>query len=107
MRKLLSALCCLLLVTGLVVASDVTLVKYDKTTKELTVTAEDGQKTYKVNEKTKFICVDKKTGETKAMPYDKALLGLLNPHSEGHLKFAITVKDGQVVEAKFPGRKKK
>ncbi len=107
MRKLLTALCCLFLMAGVVVAAEVTLVKYDKDTKELTVKEGDAEKTYKVNDKSKFIAVDKKTGTSKDLPYDKALKGLLNPNAEGKLKFEITVKDGILVEAKLPGREKK
>jgi hypothetical protein len=107
MQRLLIACACLLLMTGLVCGVEVTLVKFDKEKKELAVKEGAEEKTYKVTEKTKFVAVDKKTGTSKELPYDKALKGLLNPNSEGKLKFDITVKDGAVVEAKLPGREKK
>jgi hypothetical protein len=106
MRKLLMALACLLFMAGLVVAGEVTLVKFDKETKNLTVKDGDNEKTYKVTNKTKFRSVDKKSGESKDLSYEDVLKGLSNPKAEGKLKFDITVKDGEVVEAKMPGRKK-
>jgi hypothetical protein len=107
MRKVLPALCCLLFMTGVLFAGEVTLVKFDKDKKELTVKEGTSQKTYKVTDKTKFLAVDKKSGESKSLPYEKVLLGLLNPNAEGSMKFDITVKDGEVVEARLPGRRKK
>lgn len=106
MRKLLIALCCLLFMVGLLAAGEVTLVKYDKESKELTVKEGEDEKTYKVTNKTKFLAVDKKSGESKELSYDAVLKGLSNPKAEGKLKFDITIKDGEVVEAKMPGRKK-
>lgn len=107
MRRLLFACACLLLMTGLSLATEVTLLKFDKETKELTVREGTDEKTYKVTDKTRFIAYDKKTGASKTLPYDKALKGLLNPNSAGKLKFELTAKDGVVIEAKMPGREKK
>jgi hypothetical protein len=107
MRKLLPTLCCLLLMSGLTLAGEVTLVKFDKDSKELTVKEGDDSKTYKLTPKTKFSAVDKKSGESIVLTYDDAVKGLGNAKAEGKLKFDITVKDGEVVEAKLPGRKKK
>lgn len=107
MRKLLIAFACLLTMTGFTVASEVTLIKYDKTTKEIMVQEVDVASTYKITDTTKFIAVDKKTGEIKDLPYEKVVEGLTNPKAEGVLKLDITVKDGEVIEAKLPGRKKK
>ena len=106
MRKLLPALCCLLLISTVVLAGDVTLLKYDKESKELTVKEDEGEKTYKVTAKTKFTAVDKKSGESVPLTYDDAVKGLCSTKAEGKMKFNITVKNGEVVEAKLPGRKK-
>lgn len=107
MRKLLPALCCLLVMAGVAFAGEVTLVKFDKESKELTVKEGLDEKSYKVTAKTKFSAVDKKSGEYVNLSYDDAVKGLGNAKAEGKMKFDITVKDGEVVEAKLPGRKKK
>ncbi|MBM3981851.1 MAG: hypothetical protein FJ304_16585 [Planctomycetes bacterium] len=54
MRKLLMALCAMFFMAGLVVAVEVTVVKYDKDKKEVTVKEGDKENTYKVGDKTKF-----------------------------------------------------
>jgi hypothetical protein len=55
MRKLLLSLAALFFMAGLVVAAEVTLVKYDKDKKELTVKDDkDKEHTYKITDKTKF-----------------------------------------------------
>jgi hypothetical protein len=41
------------------------------------------------------------------MTYDDAVKGLGNQKSEGALKFGVTVKDGAIVEAKLPAKKRK
>ena len=53
MRKLLMTLACMLLMAGLVVAAEVTLVKYDREKKEVTVKEGDVEKTYRLTDKTK------------------------------------------------------
>lgn len=96
----------LFLLTGWAIATEVTLIRFDKEAKRLTVTDGATEKIYKITEKTKFIAVDKKTGATKDVPYEKAVDGLTNPKAQGVLKLDITVQDGELIEAKMPGRKK-
>lgn len=105
MRKLLLSLACLFFMAGLVVAAEVTLVKFDKEKKEVTVKEGDAEKTYKISDKTKFSSTDK-DGNAKEISYEDALKGLSNPKAEGKMKFDITVKDGEITEAKMKGRKK-
>jgi hypothetical protein len=96
----------LFLLTGWAIATEVTLIRFDKEAKRITVTDGVTEKSYKITEKTKFIAVDKKTGATKDIPYDKAVDGLTNPKAQGVLKLDITAQDGELIEAKMPGRKK-
>jgi hypothetical protein len=105
MRKLLLSLICMCAATGLVIAAEVTLVKFNKDKKEVTVKDGDAEKTYKITNKTKFVGVDK-DGTTKEISYDDAAKGLGNPKAEGRLKFDVTVKDGEITEAKVKARKK-
>ncbi len=106
MRKLLSSLICVFAMAGLVVAGEVTLLKFNKDKKEVTVKDGDAEKTYKITDKTKFVGVDK-DGTTKDISYDDAVKGLSNPKAEGRLKFDVTVKDGEITEAKVKARKGK
>ena len=105
MRKLLLSLGCLFFMAGLVIAGEVTLVKFDKEKKEVTVKEDDKEKTYKISDKTKFSSTDK-DGKATEMTYEDAVKGLGNPKAEGKLKFDITVKDGEITEAKMKGKKK-
>jgi hypothetical protein len=60
MRKLLLAVAALFFMAGLVVAAEVTLVKYDKDKKEVTVKDDkDKEHTYKITDKTKFTLTTK------------------------------------------------
>lgn len=105
MRKLLLSLICMCAAAGLVIAGEVTLVKFNKDKKEVTVKDGDAEKTYKITDKTKFLGVDK-DGTAKEISYDDAAKGLSNPKAEGRLKFDVTVKDGEITEAKVKARKK-
>jgi hypothetical protein len=107
MRKLLPALCCLFAMAGAALAGEVTLLKFDKSAKQITVKEGGGEKTYKVTDRTKFVAVDKKSGESISLTYEDAAKGLGNPKAAGKLKFDLTAKGDEVVEAKLPGRKKK
>lgn len=106
MRKLLLSLVCVFGMAGLVVAAEVTLVKFNKDKKEVTVKEGDKEHTYKITDKTKFLGVDK-DGTAKEISYDDAIKGLGNPKAEGRLKFDVTVKDGEITEAKVKARKGK
>jgi hypothetical protein len=105
MRKLVLAVCGLLFAGGLVSGVEVTLVKFDKDTKEVTVKEGGEEKVYKITAATKFSSVDK-TGAPRALTYDDVLKGLTNAKAAGKLKFDVTAKDGTILEAKMPGKKK-
>ena len=106
MRKLLLALVCLFSMAGLVVAAEVTMMKFDKETKKMTVKEGDDEKVYKVTDKTKFSSKDK-DGNVKESTYEQVEKLLSNEKLAGKLKFDITVKDGEITEATFKRGKKK
>jgi hypothetical protein len=106
MRKLLLALVCLLSMSGIAAAVEVTLVSFDKELKEITVKQGDEQRVYKITDTTKFFGVDPE-GNSRAMTYDDAVKGLGNEKAQGRLKFDITSRDEELVEAKFRAKKLK
>jgi hypothetical protein len=107
MRKLLLSLGALLFMAGLVVAAEVTLVKFDKDKKELTVKDADGkEKTYKLTDKTKF-STPTKDGGTKDLNYEGAEKRLTNEKAVGKMKMDITTSGKDVTEIKFKGGKGK
>lgn len=108
MRKLLLAVGCLLFVVGLVVAADtVTLVKYDKDTKEVTVKDDkDKEATYKLTDKTKVTMTDKEGNKKEGkLEFVEKMLG--NEKAAGKAKFEIEVKDGKITEISMKARGKK
>lgn len=108
MRKPLLALVCLLFVSGLVLAAEVVLVKYDPEKKQLTVKEGDKEATFKITDATKVTYIDK-DGNTKEGKLEGALKTLSNPKAAGKLKFEITTDKDVVSEIKLksPGKKKK
>ena len=64
MRKVMLAVAAMLFMAGLVVAAEVTVVKYDKDKKEVTVKEGDAEKTYKITDKTKVFTTDKEGTKT-------------------------------------------
>jgi hypothetical protein len=64
MRKVMLAVAAMLFMAGLVVAAEVTVVKYDKDKKEVTVKEGDAEKTYKITDKTKVFTTDKDGNKT-------------------------------------------
>ena len=106
MRKLVLASVCLLAMSGLAAAVEVTLLKFDKDTKEVTVKEGDAKTVYRITDATKFVAVDK-DGNARAMTYDDAVKGLGSAKAEGALKFNVTVKGSELVEAKLPAKKLK
>ncbi len=64
MRKLLLSLICLLFLSGILFAGEVTLVSYDNDKRELVVKEGDKDSTYKVTDKTRVTFVDQ-SGNTK------------------------------------------
>jgi hypothetical protein len=105
MRKLLLSAATILFMTGLTVAAEVTLLQFDRDKKEVTVKEGEAEKTYKITDKTKFSAVDK-DGNSKELSYDDAVKGLGNPKAQGKLKFDVTAKNGEIVEAKMKAKKK-
>jgi len=90
MRKLLLSMSCLFFMAGLVIAAEVTLVKYDKDKKEVTVKDDKGKEhTYKITDKTTFTRTTK-DGDSKEVPADFVEKMLTNE------KFETAVKDGKV-----------
>src|SRR5262245_45761389 len=65
MRRLILSLVCVLFMAGLVVAAEVTLVKFDGDKKEVTVKEGEKENTYKFAEKVKVTLVIDKDGTAK------------------------------------------
>ena len=106
MRKLLLTFGCSLLMGGLVAAAEVTLITFDHDKKEVTVKDGNAEHVYRITDATKFVGVDI-AGNSRAMSYDDAVKGLSNSKSEGKLTFNVTVKDGEIVEARMRAKKLK
>lgn len=97
MRKTLLALACLFATAGLVLAAEVTLVKYDSEKKELTVKDDkDAETTYRVTDKTKVFLNDK-----------VAKADVLAKATAGKTKFDITTDKDEVTEVRIKFRKNK
>lgn len=95
MRKTLLSLACLLYMTGVVLAAEVTFLKYSGEKKELTVKDGDGEKTYKVTNKTKLTVLDK-YGKVK-----EAELKVLEKAREGKTKFELVLDNDTVTEIRI------
>jgi hypothetical protein len=106
MRKLVMSLAAVLFMTGLVLAAEVTLVKYDSTTKEVTVKEGDKESTYKITDSTKVSIVDK-DGNVKDGKLETLTKRLESDKSPGKMKMDITVKGKEITEVKMRGGKKK
>ena len=108
MRKFLAAVLFTAGLAGLALAGEVTLVKYDKDKKEVTVKDGADEKTYKLSEKTKFTFTDQ-DGKEMAGDLAAAEKTLKNEKAAGRTKFDITVDKDAVTVAtvKFKGKKKK
>jgi hypothetical protein len=104
MRKLLSAFLCVVFMAGIVVAAEVTLVKFDAKTKEVTV--KDGEKevTYKVTAKTKISTATK--DGAKDLEYS-AFEKMATGEKAAGRKMDITTDKDTVTEIKLKGRGKK
>ena len=83
----------------MVAADTVTLVKYDKDTKKVTVKDKDGKEaTYTITDKTKVV-FPTKDGEKKEGKLDEFIERVLtNEQMAGKAKMDIEVKDGKVTE---------
>ena len=105
MRKLLLAIAALFFMAGLVVAAEVTLVKFDKDKKEITVKDGDKEKTYKLTDKTKYTTTDK-DGNAKESTYEATEKRLSGEKAVGR-KMDITTDGDKVTELKMRGGKGK
>lgn len=109
MRKFALASVALVLSVGLVLAAEVTFVKYDKEKKELTVKEKDDEMTYKITDDTKFFTTVK--GEKKDMETEKALKQLEKMEDDGKAKgkakMEIKVEKKKLTEVEFKRGKKK
>jgi len=103
---MLLSIAALFFMAGLVVAAEVTLVKYDKDKKEITVKDGDKEKTYKVTDKTKFSVTDQ-DGNAKEATYDQAEKRLSNEKQFGKMKLDLTADGDKATEIKYKGGKKK
>jgi hypothetical protein len=106
MRTFVLTLTCTAALTGLALAGEVTLVKYDPKARELTVKDGEAEKTYKVTDKTKFTFVDQ-DGAEKSGDLAAAEKTLKNEKAAGRAKFDITTDNGTVTAVRFKGRNRK
>jgi hypothetical protein len=90
---------------SLVVAAEVTLVKYDPDKKEITFKDGDKEVTSKLAEKVKINVVDKdgNASEGKFEDFEKSLK---NPKAAGKLKMELTVDKDMITEVKYKKRGK-
>src|SRR5262245_26486519 len=106
MRKLLLSLATILFMTGLVIAAEVTVVKYDKDKKEVKVKDDkDKENTYKISEKVKVTTTDKDGNgkEGKAEDLYRRLEGGKGGGKRG-TKLDITVENDEITAVKMRGR---
>jgi hypothetical protein len=116
MRKALMSFIIMAFMSGLVVATEVTVVKYDKDKKEVTVKEGDAEKTYKITDDTKVYVTDKDGNKTEGKVEDltKRLEGGGKGGKGGGgkggkartTKLDITVDSDKLTEVKMQGRKK-
>jgi hypothetical protein len=85
---------------GVVAAAEVTLVKYDTKTRELTVKDGQAEKTYKMTDKTKVIFVDR-NGNTRDGTVEAAAKLLGVPAARGKLKLDLTTDKDAVTTLKL------
>jgi hypothetical protein len=100
MRKLLSAMVVLFLLAGVTIGAEMTIVKFDKDAKKVTVKEGDKEATYTVSDKTKVTIVDKDGKETPGK------IDRLAKLPKGGLKVDATVEKDEITEIKIKGGKK-
>jgi hypothetical protein len=101
MRKLLIASVMVLFMAGLVCAAEVLVVKADTDKKEVTVKEGEKETTYKYSDKTKFTLLVGKDGDPKEGKLEDFEKRIKGKGGKGGNKIDITVKDGEITEAKF------
>lgn len=109
MRKLFVSLTTMLLMAGLVIAAEVTVVKYDADKKEVTVKDGDKEVTYKFSEKVKVTqLVGKDAKETEGKFEDlETRLKAVKADSKRAMKMTIETKDNEITEVKYRAGGKK
>lgn len=111
MRKFLCSLAVMALTTGLVLAAEVSVVSYDKDTKEVKVKDDkDNVKTYKITDKTKVTVIDQDGKETEGKVEDLTRrLGFAGKGGGkgGAAKLDITTDGDTITAVKMKGRMKK
>ena len=105
MRKVLMAMACTLVMSGIVVAAEVTLLKYDPEKKAVTVKEGDAEKTYTLTDKTKVFVI--RDGKAEDATVDTAIKVLGNNRAKGKLKFDLTADKDTIAEMKLRPRKGK
>jgi hypothetical protein len=110
MRKLLVSLAAFVFTAGLVLAADVSVVSFDKDTKELKVKNDkDEVKTYKITDKTKVTVIDADGKETEGKLEDLTRrLGFAGKGGGkgGAMKLDITTDGDSVTAVKTKARMK-
>ena len=112
MRKLALSVAALFLMAGLVVAAEVTVVKYDKDSNSVTVKEGTSEKTYKISDDTKVKLTDKdgKTKDGTIKDLTRRLEFASKADSKRPIKLDITTSGDKITEVKmrsFGGKKKK
>lgn len=110
MRKFLCSLAVMALTTGLVLAAEVSVVSYDKDTKEVKVKDDkDNVKTYKITDKTKVTVIDQdgKESEGKVDDLTRRLMFAGKGGGKGGGKLDITTDGDTITAVKMKARMKK
>ena len=107
MRKLLCALVVMFLMTGLVVAAEITVLKYDADKKEITYKDKDDKEvTAKFSDKVKVTVTDKDGNATEGK-FEDLEKRLKNPKAAGKFKGDATIEKGEITEFKYKAGKGK
>jgi hypothetical protein len=107
MRKFVLAGVALFFAVGLVLAAEVTFVKYDKEAKELTVKDKDDKETtYKISDKVTFKTKDK-DGNEKEIPNEKGVERLEKIKEGSKAKFEVETEGKKLKSLTSRGGKKK
>jgi|HubBroStandDraft_5_1064220.scaffolds.fasta_scaffold930785_2 hypothetical protein len=107
MRKMVLSMICLLGMSGLLLATEVTLIKHDPDKGEVKVKDGDKETVLKYNDKTKVTFIDRDDGTSKEGTLEAALKLFNTEKLVGKLKFEVTTDKDTIVELKIKGKKKK
>lgn len=106
MRKLLLSLVAMFAMAGLVIAAEVTITKFDKDKKEITVKDGDAEKTYKISKDAKFTVTDKKGENGKELKYEDFEKRASKLGDKG-IKAEVKTEKDEVTEITWKGGGKK